>query len=178
MPFEPVALVTDRFDAIELVDVDISREVRDAFARTSSLRLRVRRHDGSLPARVELGEVALFQREHRQALAIPSWSLLDLVRRNGAMPLHTQLARVLPESYDVAPGLRISIGGGDLWRRGEAWTLCGRAAEQARIYVDRVMVEPVAQVPLDHGSRIRFGEDGDDWIFLARDATAEIRAAA
>ncbi len=177
MPFDPSALVADRFAVLELVGFDFSDPIRGAFARTASLRIRLHELVGHKPSRVEIGEVALFRRGH-EALALPRWSLRELIEHYGPLPIRSQLARVLPESYDFVSGRGISIGGRDLVRCGDAWTLRGRPAAQRRIYVDGAIVEPDAVIQLDHGSRIRFYEDGDEWIFLARDATAEIQAAA
>jgi hypothetical protein len=168
-------LLDDRFDTVELIDLDVTYALRDTLANTKRLRLRVRYLDGTFSSRIDIGDTALVRSDPTRATAISivPWTLIQLQRRHGPISIRAQLGRAVPEGFDASPSFhRIAPNGHELLRHPSgAWTLRGH--EHAVYEVDG---EPLARdqiVRLDHGSRIRYGSDREPWVFLAHGANVE-----
>lgn len=128
--------ITDRFDGVT-VDGRITRDQLDTLvahlATTRRVLLRLRELTAELPERcVLIGSPgpALVNHATGHRVALPRWTLIDLERRFGPIPIRAQLARTLPEGYQLTdrearlvatpPNYQLS-----LVRRSGKWTLCG-----------------------------------------------------
>jgi hypothetical protein len=177
-PPEPERFVTDRFDVVDLGQLEVTAALADRVARelerSRAVRVRVGRIAAArLPAgRWELGapgDAALLDPVRRRAMQLPRWSLRLRQQRYGLLPVRAQLAATLPEDHTLEPLAGATERDGhsnDLVRRGDAWTL--RRGE-ADLWHNGALLSPGVIVPLADGDRLGIGQT--ELVFVARDVT-------
>ena len=171
-------LIDDRFDVVELIGIEMTFPLRDRLAETGRVRLRLRELDGVFAPRMEIGEVALLMPDPDRPRA--SRSRAVALTRAPAAPRpdrdpRAARARSVPEAFDISGYGGIMPLAAAISIRHRQWRVdcCAVAGIADGSRSIACALAPDAIVRLDHGSRIRFDDDREPWVFLARDATAE-----
>jgi len=112
----------------------------------------------------ERGGDALVDEQTGFALRIQRWELLELEQLYGILPVRTQLARPLAESFEIRIPHTIRRGAfAHLVCRGERWTVRNHAESRVELVRDGVRVSAEDPEPFAHGDRLRIGDS--TWTF-------------
>ena len=164
--------IDDRFELVDASSMMASlAQIRERLEASKHVRIRIATTtETSLPSRIDVGrpgDAALTNPSTLAIGTIPRWPLLDLQRRYGVLPIRTQLARQIAESYTIGVGaggdLRVGLGGGDLVRRGDRWTV--RGDEERPLWKNGTLLAANAVEPLEDGDRLRFDHNTSEWTF-------------